>query len=114
MHYDGFMITYSENINFLDHLELEDNEHLPYIRETYTPDKSDHIFCLKVEAGFDKKIWRMIEIKGPQTLTDLDHIIREAFNYDMWDHLSGFWKIIQRGNTKRTREVEIGEDGTEN
>jgi len=32
-----------------------------------------------------------IEIKSDQSLRDLDETIREAFNYNPWDHLNMFF-----------------------
>jgi hypothetical protein len=109
MNYNDWMITYAEEISLWDRFVVDDDEHLPYIRDTYTPAQSKQVIRLKAEAGFDKKIWRTIEIKSSQTLTDLDHILRAAFQHDTGDHLGGFWKLIPRGSTKRTREVEIGD-----
>jgi hypothetical protein len=56
-------------------------------------------------------IWRELEILGRQTLTDFDSILRDAFQHDPMDHLSGFWKRVLRsgGSGKRYREVEIGD-----
>ncbi len=55
-------------------------------------------------------IWRRIEIKDDQTLGDLDHIMREAFNHDIEDHLSEFFA----SNVWRSEgfgEIEPGGDG---
>lgn len=53
-------------------------------------------------------VWRRIEIQGKHTLADFDDVLRDAFNHDFSDHLSGFWRKVRRGNTKRFREVELG------
>ena len=52
----------------------------------------------------------MIEVQGKQTLADLDRALRSAFDHDTSDHLSGFWKLVQRGGSqrKRYREVDVG------
>ncbi len=60
------------------------------------------IYVFKVALKYRKGLWRQIEIRGDQTLGDLDEIIREAFNYDPWDHLSMFfngraWKLEDLG-----------------
>jgi len=49
------------------------------------------IFTFKVALRYRKGLWRRIEIKGNQTLGELDEFIREVFDYDPWDHLSMFF-----------------------
>jgi hypothetical protein len=39
---------------------------------------------------------------------DLDDVLRDAFLHDPYDHLSGFWKMARRGNTRRFREIDLG------
>jgi hypothetical protein len=51
----------------------------------------EKLYIFKVGFKNRKGFWRQIEIKGNQTLSDFDIIIREAFNYDSWDHLSMFF-----------------------
>ena len=29
------------------------------------------------------------------------------FEHD-WDHMSGFWKLVRRGQSRRFREVDLG------
>jgi hypothetical protein len=74
-----------------------------------------------------KGTWRRIEIKGDQTLGDLDNIMREAFNHDKEDHLSEFFsgkvwnsesfgEIEPEGNgagaKKKIDELELVEGST--
>lgn len=49
------------------------------------------IYRFKVALKGRRGIWRRIEIRGDQTLADLDRIIRIAFNHDTWDHLGEFY-----------------------
>jgi hypothetical protein len=49
-------------------------------------------YVFKVALKYRKGLWRRIEIKGDQTLGDFDHIIRDAFNHDPYDHLSEFFR----------------------
>ena len=49
-------------------------------------------YVFKVALKYRKGLWRRIEIKGDQTLGDFDHIIRDAFNHDSYDHLSEFFR----------------------
>ena len=50
-------------------------------------------------------------MQGKQTLADLDGILRDAFNHDSSDHMSGFWQRVAREGRarKRYREVELGD-----
>jgi hypothetical protein len=52
----------------------------------------EQVYRFKVALKLRRRLWRRIEVKGTQTLGDLDRIIREAFKYDMWDHLSEFFR----------------------
>jgi hypothetical protein len=38
----------------------------------------------------------------------LDAILRQAFEHDPSDHLSGFWKRSRRGTSRRFRESKLG------
>ncbi len=49
------------------------------------------LYVFKVALKYRKGLWRKIKIRGDQTLGNFDEIIREAFNYDPWDHLSMFF-----------------------
>ncbi|MFQ5820063.1 MAG: hypothetical protein ACE5I5_08765 [Candidatus Heimdallarchaeota archaeon] len=59
----------------------------------------EKLYRFKVALKYRKGLWRVIEVKGSQTLADLDYAIREAFNHDTWDHLSEFFP----GRAWRTR-----------
>ena len=66
------------------------------------------IYRFKVALKGRRRIWRRIEIRGDQTLADLDRIIRIAFNHDLWDHLGEFYS----GKTwYRSGYGEINPDG---
>ncbi|MEM7344703.1 MAG: hypothetical protein AAF485_10700, partial [Chloroflexota bacterium] len=64
-------------------------------------------YRFKVALFYRKGLWRRIEVQGGQTLGEFDQILREAFAHD-WDHMSGFWNLIRRGNSRRFREVDLG------
>lgn len=51
----------------------------------------NHIYTFKVSA--DRKTFRIIEIKGENTLDELANIIVESFDFDM-DHAFGFYNNI--------------------
>jgi hypothetical protein len=67
----------------------------------------EQVYRFKVALKHQRRLWRRIEVKGTQTLGDLDRIIRESFKYEMWDHLSEFF----RGRTWRSEglgEIQPG------
>lgn len=72
-------------------------------------EQGKQVYRFKATLTHHKRTWRMIEILGKQTLADFNSILMQAFNRD-WDHMGGFWKLVQRGGpkSKRFREVEIG------
>jgi hypothetical protein len=70
--------------------------------------QSQQVYCFKASLSYRPGLWRRIEIRGGQTLEDLDGILRGEFKHDFSDHLSGFWRKVRRGDTRRFREVEIG------
>ncbi len=55
------------------------------------PDALEKVYRFRAQLKHRKSNWRVIEIKGDQTLGDLDAIMRETFNRDPWDHLSEFF-----------------------
>jgi hypothetical protein len=72
-----------------------------------TAEQSNQVYRFKAYFKYNKRIWRRIEIKGGQTMADLDNVMRDAFQHDSMDHLGGFWHLIRRGNSRRFREVEL-------
>ena len=52
----------------------------------------ERVYRFKVALKHRRSLWRRIEVKGAQTLGDLDRMIREAFKHDAWDHLSMFFR----------------------
>ena len=50
------------------------------------------VYRFRVALKYRRKLWRRIDVKGSQTLGDLDRIIREAFEHYLWDHLSEFFR----------------------
>ncbi len=53
--------------------------------------KNTQIFTFKVAFKGRRRVWRTIEIRGDQTLADLDRAIRIAFDHELLDHLSEFY-----------------------
>ena len=50
------------------------------------------VFRFRVALKYRRKLWRRIDVKGSQTLGDLDRAIREAFKHYLCDHLSQFFR----------------------
>jgi hypothetical protein len=67
------------------------------------------VYRFKAAFWHNKSLWRRIEIQGGQTLAEFDDILRTAFQHDPSDHLSGFWKLVRRGQSRRFREVDLGD-----
>ncbi|MEW6406751.1 MAG: hypothetical protein AB1649_33640, partial [Chloroflexota bacterium] len=70
--------------------------------------QTSRVYRFKAALWHRKGLWRRIEIQGGQTLADFDDILRDAFEHDHFDHLSGFWKLVRRGKSRRFREVGLG------
>ncbi len=106
MFFTGFDITYADMYEF-DPFEPLSDEQLSRINEKYDESQARIVYRFKAFPEYTKRIWREIEIRGDQTLSELDRIMRDAFQHDPYDHLGGFWKRVPRGNTKRFREVDL-------
>ncbi len=65
------------------------------------------IYCFQCYLRYRPKFWRSIEIAGEQTLGIFDRILREAFQHEQDDHLSGLWKKIPLA-PRRFKEVDLG------
>ena len=98
-------IVYAERRTFLDNLLGRPPS--PSIKPP-DPKEKNRVYRFKAYLRYRKGLWRRIEVRGDQSMEEFDRELRLAFDHDTWDHLSGFWKRIRRGNTKRFREVEIG------
>jgi len=105
MRTDSFSIKYYEDLNFFD--SIIDGKRSAFKKQKITGKSADQIYVFKAQFSFNKKIWRFIEIAGNQTLSDFDDILRIAFKHDTSDHLSGFWKLVTRGKTKRVRKIDL-------
>jgi hypothetical protein len=108
MMWDGLTICYSDSPTAIGRILLPEEEEMPD-EEPYTPAQARQVYRFKAAFRHRPNLWRAIEIQGEQTLGDFDDILRDAFNHDPGDHLSGFWKRIRRGKGERFREVEIGD-----
>lgn len=107
MKYDGFAIRYIESLTPLERMMTPEDATSP--ETPYTPAQANQVYRFKAALWHRSGLWRRIEIQGKQTLADFDHILRAAFEHDMVDHLSGFWKRARRGKGKRFREVDMGD-----
>ncbi len=110
MRTDGFSIHYSDWSSFLDDM-LKDvyEEKAPLSTEVVlSPEERRQVYRFKAALKHRKGLWRRIEIQGGQTLGDFDYVLRTAFEHDHGDHLSGFWKRVRRGKSRRYREIDLG------
>ncbi len=108
MRWDGFEIRYAESPTFMERLVPElHQERLTSSPTKLSTEQRNQLYRFKAHYRYRKGLWRRIEIQGGQTLADFDEILRDAFQHDLMDHLSGFWQRIRRGNSRRFREVEL-------
>ena len=111
---DGISIRYRD----IDYSPLERSmaeffgERLSSPSPTVSREQGQQVFRFKTYIDYDPKIWRTLEIQGRHTLTDLDASLREAFDHDLMDHLGGFWRLVPRRPSGRSRiryrEVDLG------
>ena len=106
MKWDGFAIHYSEYMSPLEQILYGEKE---VTEGPITRAQARQIYRFKAELWHRADIWRRIEIQGGQTLADFDGILRDAFEHDPFDHLSGFWKLVRRGRGNRFREIDLGD-----
>jgi hypothetical protein len=101
-------ITYADHYSPLETL-LGAKETPPRKGQPLSPEQERQVYRFKASLKHNASLWRRIEIQGGQTLWDFDQALRDAFNHDSMDHLSGFWHLRRRGKGKRYRKVEIGD-----
>ncbi|MCL5999366.1 MAG: plasmid pRiA4b ORF-3 family protein [Chloroflexi bacterium] len=120
---DGWRIHYSDGgFSPLEQLarEIAGEPQHPAARPV-SKEQREQVYRFKAALAYRPNLWREIEVQGKQTLADLDLLLREAFNHDVFDHLGGFWKLIPRGiqgkpgvtkrgaaRQARYREVKLG------
>jgi hypothetical protein len=105
---DGLDIRYSDFRSLLEVIAFGE-EGAGLAQEPPTPAQARQVYRFKAALHYRPGLWRRIEIQGGQTLADFDSILRNAFEHDTVDHLSGFWKRTRRGTGKRFREVDLGD-----
>lgn len=105
--FDMHTIRYAEERSlFARLLGDSQDQHTSPKNVTAPSELAKAVFTFRAFLKHRKSLWRRIEIQGQQTLLEMDGILREAFGHD-WDHMSGFWRRVRRGNTKRFREIEM-------
>ncbi|HVP21671.1 MAG TPA: hypothetical protein VMS73_07390 [Anaerolineaceae bacterium] len=108
---DGWRIHYADSgFSPLEKMVMEITGEEPQSQtESFTKEEGQLVYRLRAHFAHNPSIWREIEILGREDLSELDSILRRAFQHDTSDHLSGFWKKVARvgGSRKRFREVEI-------
>jgi hypothetical protein len=111
MRWTGFDIHYAEWSSLLENML---NDVSPSANQTtsstkhLSKDQKNQVYRFKASLWHRKGLWRRIEIQGGQTLADFDQALRDSFEHDTFDHLSGFWKLTRRGGSRRFREIDLG------
>lgn len=111
----GWQIAYPERHTWWDDFEFEDEVKREKGKgrkpkgAKLPPEEADKVYCWKASFSHNPGMWRCLELQGQDTLAEFDRSLREAFQHDLGDHLSGFWRKIPRGQTGRFREIEIAE-----
>jgi len=106
MRTDGWDIAYSDWRSPWESIFSEE-EGKPEV--DFSDAQSRQVYRFKAALWHRAGLWRRIEIQGEQTLAELDAILRDAFEHDSFDHMSGFWKRVRRGKSRRFREVDVGD-----
>lgn len=116
METNGWDIVYRDGEkSMLDTLfeEVSGNKPKPP-KKSVSKEQKEQVYRFKAELKHRPRIWRLIEIQGKDTLSDFNRILVDVFDHD-FDHLGGFWKLVQRGaregakrGTARYREVDLG------
>jgi hypothetical protein len=106
MRTDGWNIAYSDWRSPLESIFSEE-EGIPEVG--FSDVQGRQVYRFKAALWHRAGLWRTVEIQGKQTLAGFDAILRDAFEHDSFDHMSGFWKRVRRGKSKRYREVDVGD-----
>ncbi len=106
MVWDGYEIRYSDSKLPFEWMLLESGTSLVE-EKPFSKAQGEQVYQFKAALKYRKGLWRRIEIQGKQTLGHLDRQLKDAFKHD-WDHMSGFWKLVRRGQGRRFREIELG------
>jgi hypothetical protein len=106
MRTDGWDLAYSDWRSPWESIFSEE-EGIPQVG--FSDAQGRQVYRFKAALRYRAGLWRTIEIQGQQTLAEFDAILRSSFEHDFSDHLSGFWKRVQRGKSKRFREVDVGD-----
>jgi hypothetical protein len=108
MRWTGYEIRYADWRAPFESIFTEQDQHPPVKSKPLSSAQAGQVYRFKAYLWYRKDLWRRIEIQGGQTLAEFDDIIRDAFLHDHFDHLSGFWKLVRRGTSRRFREVDLG------
>jgi len=110
MRYDYFQIAYADDHSIWDmNIFEQTGKHKKTRRKKLPPEQANLVYRFKAYFCHRPTSWRCLELQGKHTLAAFDKCLRGAFNHDDTDHLSGFWKLIPRGETKRFRKTGLAE-----
>ncbi len=108
MRWDGSSIRYADWFSPLEQIAM-DVSGTPQIQgDSFPSEQADQVYRFKAALKHRKGLWRRIDIQGKQTLSEFDQELRDAFQHDTFDHMSGFWKQVRRGKSRRFRVVDLG------
>ncbi len=105
--WDGTMLRYSDYVSPIESI-LQESEPTPSPQTKVSPAQARQVYLFKASLKRRKGLWRRIALQGQHTLGQFDFELRDAFEHDMGDHLSGFWKLVRRGKGRRFREIDLG------
>jgi hypothetical protein len=108
MRWTGYDIVYADWQDPFERMFAGEDQQIRVEPKSLSSAQAGQVYRFKAYFWHRKSLWRRIEIQGGQNLADFDRILREAFAHDQFDHLSGFWKLVRRGEGRRTREVDLG------
>jgi hypothetical protein len=110
MRSDGITIRYGDTVLPLEMMFARvTGETVPVPQQRFSRSEGEQVYRFKAALWHRRSLWRVIEVEGKQTLAEFDLALRDAFEHDTFDHMSGFWQLKRRGRGKRVREVNVGD-----
>jgi hypothetical protein len=95
---------------------FEEKPRLPSRKRPPKKELAGKVYCFRASFRHTKTLWRRIEIRGNQSLSELDDAMRDAFKHDFSDHLSEFYLGTDQdadGRGLGTHEPGGGGEGSE-
>ena len=108
MRWDGSTLHYADSFSIFEQIAMKVRGQQGVQQVPVSPDEARQVYRFKAALKHRKGLWRRIELQGQHTLADFDAELRNAFKHDRIDHLGAFWKLVRRGQTRRFREIDLG------